>query len=128
MVSSYRLRLFENYRFVLYAPFYAAHALGAYAEEGVEVELLPSPGPGSAEAALSAGEVDVGWMGPIRLMKQHDENPASPLVAMKSYASRGNPMRASCCSTASAVRGALVMRATQRPCARHCFSRALAPA
>jgi NitT/TauT family transport system substrate-binding protein len=66
---------------VLYAPFYAAHAIGAYAEEGVDVELLPSLGPGRAEAALAAGEVDVGWMGPIRLMKQHDENPDSPLVA-----------------------------------------------
>ena len=32
-----RLRLFENYRFVLYAPFYAAHAIGAYSAEGVEV-------------------------------------------------------------------------------------------
>src|SRR6266404_2787997 len=64
-----RLRLFENYRFVLYAPFYAAHALGAYEDEGLEVELLPSPGPGRAEAALAAGEVDVLWMGPIRLMK-----------------------------------------------------------
>ncbi|HEX6443013.1 MAG TPA: ABC transporter substrate-binding protein [Stellaceae bacterium] len=80
MAKSYHLRLLENYRFVLYAPFYAAHATGAYAEEGVEVELLPSPGPGRAEAALAAGEVDVGWMGPIRLMKQHDENPDSPLV------------------------------------------------
>ena len=47
---------------MLYAPFYAAHATGAYAAEGLEVELLPSPGPGKAEAALAAGEVDVcGW-------------------------------------------------------------------
>src|SRR6202166_3133129 len=76
-----RLRLFENYRFVLYAPFYAAHAIGAYAEEGLAVELLPSPGPGRAEAALAADEVDVVWMGPIRVMKHHDDNPASPLVA-----------------------------------------------
>ena len=81
MAAEYRLRLFENYRFVLYAPFYAAHALGAYAEEGLDVQLLPSPGPGRAEAALVAGEVEVGWMGPIRLMKQHDEDPNSPLVA-----------------------------------------------
>ncbi len=81
MPAPLRLRLFENYRFVLYAPFYAAHALGAYAEEGLEVELLPSPGPGRAEAALAAGEVDVIWMGPIRLMKHHDDNPGSPLVA-----------------------------------------------
>ena len=81
MPEPYRLRLFENYRFVLYAPFYAAHATGAYADEGLDVELLPSPGPGHAEAALAAGEVDVLWMGPIRLMKHHDDNPASPLVA-----------------------------------------------
>jgi hypothetical protein len=25
-----RLRLYENYRFVFYTPFYAAHAIGAY--------------------------------------------------------------------------------------------------
>jgi len=81
MPEPHRLRLYENYRFVLYAPFYAAHAIGAYGEEGLEVELLPSPGPGLAEAALAKGEVDVIWMGPIRLMKHHDDNLGSPLVA-----------------------------------------------
>jgi len=81
MAEPIRLKLFENYRFVLYAPFYAAHATGAYADEGLEVELLPSPGPGLAEAAVAAGEVDASWMGPIRVMKHHDDNPASPLVA-----------------------------------------------
>ena len=81
MPAPLRLRLYENYRFVLYAPFYAAHATGAYEEEGLDVELLPSPGPGRAESALAAGEVDVVWMGPIRLMKHHDDNPGSPLVA-----------------------------------------------
>src|SRR5437764_1314880 len=45
MAEPIRLTLFENYRFVLYAPFYAAHAIGAYADEGLAVELLPSPGP-----------------------------------------------------------------------------------
>jgi NitT/TauT family transport system substrate-binding protein len=80
MPGPYRLRLYENYRFVLYAPFYAAHAIGAYEAEGVAVELLPSPGPGHAEAALAAGEVDVLWMGPIRVMKHHDDDPGSPLV------------------------------------------------
>jgi NitT/TauT family transport system substrate-binding protein len=76
-----RVRLYENYRFVLYAPFYAAHALGAYEKEDVEVELLPSPGPGRAEAALVAGEVEAMWMGPIRIMKAHEQNAASPLTA-----------------------------------------------
>ena len=55
MPARLRLRLYENYRFVLYAPFYAAHAIGAYAQEGLDVELLPSPGPGRAEAPLAAG-------------------------------------------------------------------------
>lgn len=80
MTTDRPLRLYENYRFVLYAPFYAAHAIGAYEAEGVSVELLPSPGPGRAEAALVAGAADVLWMGPIRVMKHHDDNPASPLV------------------------------------------------
>ena len=75
-----RLRLYENYRFVLYAPFYAAHAIGAYAAEGLTVELLPSPGVGLAEQALLDGSVEVIWAGPMRVMKHHDENPGSPLV------------------------------------------------
>jgi NitT/TauT family transport system substrate-binding protein len=75
-----RLRLYENYRFVLYAPFYAAHAIGAYAAEGLTVELLPSPGVGLAEQALLDGSVDVIWAGPMRVIKHHDENPGSPLV------------------------------------------------
>jgi NitT/TauT family transport system substrate-binding protein len=75
-----RLRLIENYRFLLYAPFYAAHAIGAYAAEGLDVELLPSPGPGRAEAALIAGAAEVMWAGPMRIIKQHDEDPQSPLV------------------------------------------------
>src|SRR5215467_5712887 len=76
-----RLKLLENYRFVLYAPFYAAHATGAYAAEGLEVELVPSLGAGRAEAALLAGEVDAMWMGPIRIMKAHEQDAASPLTA-----------------------------------------------
>ena len=75
-----RLKLFENYRFVLYAPFYAAHAIGAYEREGLEVVLLPSPGPGRAEAALIEGAAEFMWAGPLRVLKHHDNNPASPLV------------------------------------------------
>jgi NitT/TauT family transport system substrate-binding protein len=75
-----RLRLFENHRFVLYAPFYAAHAIGAYSAEGLTVELLPSPGMGLAEQALVDGAVDVLWAGPMRVMKHHDSNPGSALI------------------------------------------------
>src|SRR6266849_8622644 len=75
-----RVRLYENHRFVLYAPFYAAHAIGAYAAEGLTVELLPSPGVGLAEQALLDGTVEVLWAGPMRVVKHHDENPGSALV------------------------------------------------
>jgi NitT/TauT family transport system substrate-binding protein len=83
-----RLRLFENYRFVLYAPFYAAHAIGAYESEGLAVELLPSPGVGRAEQALIDGAVDVLWAGPMRVMKHHDDNPGSTLVCIAEVVSR----------------------------------------
>jgi NitT/TauT family transport system substrate-binding protein len=75
-----RLRLYENYRFVLYAPFYAAHAIGAYTAEGLAVELLPSPGTGLAETALLDRAVDVIWAGPMRVLKHHDMYPDSSLV------------------------------------------------
>lgn len=83
-----RLRLFENYRFVLYASFYAAHATGAYQAEGLEVDLLPSPGTGKAELALVDGAVDVIWAGPMRVMKHHDDHPGSPLVCFAEIVSR----------------------------------------
>jgi NitT/TauT family transport system substrate-binding protein len=75
-----RLSLYENYRFVLYTPFYAAQATGAYRAEGLEVELSPSPGAGKAEQALIAGAADVIWAGPMRVIKHHDDHPGSPLV------------------------------------------------
>ena len=75
-----RLRLYENYRFILYAPFYAAHATGAYQAEGLEVDMLPSPGTGKAEQALIDGAADVIWAGPMRVMKHHDDHPNSPLI------------------------------------------------
>ncbi len=75
-----RLRLFENYRFVLYTPFYAAHAIGAYEAEGVSVELTSSPGLGKAEAALIDGAAEVLWAGPMRVIRHHDEYAGSPLV------------------------------------------------
>ncbi|TMJ43939.1 MAG: ABC transporter substrate-binding protein [Alphaproteobacteria bacterium] len=74
------LRLYENYRFILYMPFYAAHTIGAYAAEGLTVDLLPSPGVGLAEQALLDGTAEVIWAGPMRVMKHHDDNPGSALV------------------------------------------------
>jgi len=72
--------LSENFRALFYAPFYAAHASGAFGRAGVEVELRPSSDPLEAARALRAGEVDVMWGGPLRVLIARDKDPASDLV------------------------------------------------
>lgn len=74
------IRLMENFRAVFYAPFYATYALGFYAREGVEVELLTSDAPGDAVPKLVDRTIDVSWGGPMRVMKAHDQDRHSPLV------------------------------------------------
>ena len=74
------IRLSENFRALFYAPFYAAHAIGAYQAEGVEVELLPSPEPAATASALRAGEIDAMWGGPLRVMLTHAADPAADSV------------------------------------------------
>jgi NitT/TauT family transport system substrate-binding protein len=75
-----RIKLAENFRAVFYAPFYASRALGFYAGEGVEVDLLGSTAPGNPVAGLLDGTIDLIWAGPMRVMKAHDERPHSPFV------------------------------------------------
>ncbi len=75
-----RIKLAENFRAVFYAPFYATHALGFYAREGVEVELLSSSAPGYGVSALLDGTVDITWGGPMRVIRAAEQQPASPLV------------------------------------------------
>src|SRR5215475_6503150 len=74
------IRLSENFRALFYAPFYAAHAIGAYQAEGVEVELLLSPDPARTAAALRSGEIDVMWGGPLRVTLTHAQDPAADSV------------------------------------------------
>jgi NitT/TauT family transport system substrate-binding protein len=72
--------LSENFRAFFYAPFYAACATRAFEDAGVEVVLKPSPSPEAAVKALRAGEVDVMWGGPLRVMIVHDREPDADLV------------------------------------------------
>jgi NitT/TauT family transport system substrate-binding protein len=82
------IKLAENFRAVFYAPFYATHALGFHAREGVELELVTSPAPAAAQSSLFDGTIDVSWGGPMRVMKARDENPNSPLVCFCEVAGR----------------------------------------
>jgi NitT/TauT family transport system substrate-binding protein len=73
--------LIENFRAVFYAPFYAAQALGAYKAEGLEVELKVAAELGKALQAVSAGEGQVSWGGPLRVMAALDQDPDCGYVA-----------------------------------------------
>lgn len=72
--------LSENFRALFYAPFYAAHAIGAYEAEKVAVELRDSPDPARTAADLRAGKIDVMWGGPLRVLLTHAADPAADVV------------------------------------------------
>ena len=74
------IKLAENFRAVFYAPFYAMQALGFYAREGVEVDLINSPAPAAAAPDLLKGTIDLSWGGPMRVMKARETDTNSPLV------------------------------------------------
>jgi NitT/TauT family transport system substrate-binding protein len=82
------IKLAENFRAVFYAPFYATQALGFYAQEGVEVDLINSPAPATAASELLSGKIDLSWGGPMRVMKAREHDPNSPLVCFCEVAAR----------------------------------------
>jgi NitT/TauT family transport system substrate-binding protein len=70
----------ETLRAVFYAPFYAALALHAFRQEGVEVSLITAPAPSAAARGLADGSADVAWGGPMRVLHTYDTDPACDLV------------------------------------------------
>ncbi len=82
------IKLAENFRAVFYAPFYATQALGFYAREGVEIDLINSPAPAAATPDLLNGAIDLSWGGPMRVMKAREIDPNSPLVCFCEVAAR----------------------------------------
>lgn len=82
------IRLAENFRALFYAPYYAMAALGFYAREGVDAELVASAAPGDGIAGLLDGTIDIAWAGPMRVIKAHDQDRASPLVCFAEMVGR----------------------------------------
>ncbi len=78
----------ENLRGILYTPFYAALALGAYRREGVEVGFVSAPEPARAVEGLFDGTVDVAWGGPMRVMQTYDRRPDCDLVCFAEAVTR----------------------------------------
>jgi NitT/TauT family transport system substrate-binding protein len=82
------ITLQESLRGLFYAPFYAALAHDAYAAEGVTVRFVPADAIGSAAVALLAGEIDVAWGGPMRVMQSFHQDPACDLVSFAEVVTR----------------------------------------
>ncbi len=74
------LVLQESQRALFYAPYYAALALGAYEQEGLEVKLVSPARPAMAANALFHGTVDVVWGGPMRVNQVYDQRAHCDLV------------------------------------------------
>ena len=70
----------ETLRAPFYAPFYAALALGAYRQEGIDVRLVTAPTPAAAARGLADGSADVAWGGPMRVLYTYDAQPDCDLV------------------------------------------------
>lgn len=78
----------ESLRGLLYAPYYAALALGAYRGEGVEVEFVSAATPAQAPSGLFAGTVDVAWGGPMRVMQMYETRSDCDLVCFGEVVTR----------------------------------------
>lgn len=79
--AAMRITLIENFRALFYTPFYAAMSLKAFEAEGVDVEIRMSPDPTQTLQQLGSGAGTVSWGGPMRLLRTHDQDPASEIVA-----------------------------------------------
>jgi len=78
----------ESLRGLLYAPYYAALALGAYRQEGVAIDFVSAPAPAEAPAGLFAGTVDVAWGGPMRVMQMYESRADCDLVCFGEVVTR----------------------------------------
>jgi NitT/TauT family transport system substrate-binding protein len=78
----------ESLRGLFYAPFYVALTNDAYAKAGVEVRFVSAPEPGRAATAIVAGEADVCWGGPMRVMQTYHRDPSCDLVSFAEVVTR----------------------------------------
>lgn len=76
-----KLTLLENFRSMFYAPFYASSVLGSYEAEGLDVDVKMTPQLGKTLDAVIAGEAEMSWGGPMRLLYALDANPRAGCVA-----------------------------------------------
>src|SRR5439155_25695346 len=79
-VTAMAITLQEPMRQLFYAPYYAAQALGAWEQEGLDVNLVTARRPNMAADALFHGTVDACWGGPMRVNAAYDQRANCDLV------------------------------------------------
>lgn len=82
------ITLQESLRGLFYAPFYAALARDAYAQEGVEVRFVSAPRPGDAATNIMGGAADVCWGGPMRVAQTYQLVPGCDIVSFAEVVTR----------------------------------------
>jgi NitT/TauT family transport system substrate-binding protein len=75
----HQMTLLEPFRALFYAPFYLAESLGAFARQGVAVEMVTAGTTDAACTKLLAGEADLAWSGPMRPMLLRSQDPSCTL-------------------------------------------------
>lgn len=58
-----KVKVAEVTHSVFYAPQYVAHSLGYYKDEGLDVEIILTPGADAVAAAVLSGDVEIGFCG-----------------------------------------------------------------
>ena len=62
--NSNKLRVAEVTHSIFYAPQYAAISEGYFKDEGIDIELILTPGADKVTAAVLSGDVEIGFCGP----------------------------------------------------------------
>ena len=83
-----RIVFLETLRALFYAPYYLALARGLFAARGVDVQLIRSPDADETARRLIAGEADLAWGGPLRVLATLDAMPDAGMVCFAEVVAR----------------------------------------
>lgn len=75
-----KVRVAEVTHSVFYAPQYAAHALGYFEEEGLDVEIILTSGADKVTSAVLSGDVEIGFCGSEATIYIYNQNQEDYLV------------------------------------------------
>ena len=76
-----KVKVAEVTHSVFYAPQYVAHSLGYYEDEGLDVEIVLTPGADAVAAAVLSGDVQIGFCGTEQTIYIYNQGQKDYLVS-----------------------------------------------